>query len=130
MRLAAMLQKHELGDARALGIPEALSMATCDGGRVLGQSDMLGRLAPGYLADLILVRLDGAHVQPVHDVGAALVYAARASDVDTTIVDGRLLMRGRRLLTLDKASIVREVSMRAERLRQRGHGRQLQTYQA
>jgi 5-methylthioadenosine/S-adenosylhomocysteine deaminase len=76
------------------------------------------------------VRLDGAHTQPVHDVGAALVYAARASDVDTTIVDGRVLMRGRRLLTLDKASIIKEVSMRAERLGQRGHGRQLQTYHA
>jgi 5-methylthioadenosine/S-adenosylhomocysteine deaminase len=130
MRLAAMLQKHELGDARVLSIPEALSMATCEGARVLGQRDALGRLAPGYLADLILVRLDGAHTQPLHDVGAALVYAARASDVDTTIVDGRVLMRGRRLLTLDKASIIKEVSMRAERLGQRGHGRQLQTYHA
>jgi 5-methylthioadenosine/S-adenosylhomocysteine deaminase len=130
MRLAAMLQKHELGDARVLSIPQALSMATCEGARALGQGGALGRLAPGYLADLILVRLDGAHIQPVHDVGAALVYAARASDVDTTIVDGRVLMRGRRLLTLDKAAIVSEVAARAARLGQRGHGRQLQTYHA
>jgi 5-methylthioadenosine/S-adenosylhomocysteine deaminase len=128
MRLAAMLQKHEQADARVLTIPEALSMATCEGARVIGQASDLGRLAPGYLADLILVRLDGAHVQPVHSVGAALVYAARASDVDTTIVDGRVLMRGRTLLTVDKAAIVREVAARAERLRQRKPGRQIQTY--
>lgn len=130
MRLAAMLQKHERGDARALTIAEALALATCEGARALGQGQTLGRLAPGYLADLVLVRLDGAHIQPVHDVGAALVYAARAGDVDTTIVDGRVLMRGRKLLTLDKAAIISEVAARAERLRQRGHGRQLQTYQS
>jgi 5-methylthioadenosine/S-adenosylhomocysteine deaminase len=74
------------------------------------------------------VRLDGAHVQPVHSVGAALLYAVRASDVDTTIVDGKMLMRGRTLLTLDKAAIVREVVARSGRLGQRTPGRHMQTY--
>jgi 5-methylthioadenosine/S-adenosylhomocysteine deaminase len=128
MRLAAMLQKHERADARVLTIPEALSMATSEGARAIGQASNLGRLAPGYLADLILVRLDGAHVQPVHNVGAALVYATRASDVDTTIVDGRVLMRDRQLLTLDKAAITREVALRSERLGQRTPGKQIQRY--
>jgi 5-methylthioadenosine/S-adenosylhomocysteine deaminase len=129
MRLAAMLQKHEQHDARVLARGEALAMATADGARVLGQADVLGRLAPGFLADVILVRLDGAHVQPVHDVVAALVYAARAGDVDTLLVNGRPLMRHRQLLTLDKAEIVREVTARATRVRERAHGRRLQTYQ-
>jgi 5-methylthioadenosine/S-adenosylhomocysteine deaminase len=128
MRLAAMLQKHERADARALTIPEALSMATYEGARAIGQDGNLGRLAPGYLADLILVRLDGAHVQPVHNVGAALVYATRASDVATTIVDGRVLMRDRQLLTLDKAAITREVAARSERVGQRTPGKQIQSY--
>lgn len=128
MRLAAMLQKHERADARALAIPEALAMATSEGARVIGQGGELGRLAEGCLADLILVRMDGVHMQPVHDLGAALVYAARASDVDTTIVDGRILMRARRLLTLDKEAILREVGARAERMRRRTPGRQIQTY--
>jgi 5-methylthioadenosine/S-adenosylhomocysteine deaminase len=130
MRLAAMLQKHERADACALAIPEALAMATCEGARAIGQASNLGRLAPGLLADLILVRLDGAHVQPVHDTGAALVYAARASDVDTTIVDGRVLMRERRLLTLDKAEIIGQVAARSARLVQRTPGRQIQSYRA
>jgi 5-methylthioadenosine/S-adenosylhomocysteine deaminase len=128
MRLAAMLQKHERADARVLTIPEALSMATSEGARVIGQSGDLGRVAEGYLADLILVRLDGAHLQPLHSVGAALVYAAQAGDVDTTIVDGRVLMRGRTLLTLDRAAITREIAARAARSRQRTPGRQLQSY--
>jgi 5-methylthioadenosine/S-adenosylhomocysteine deaminase len=128
MRLAAMLQKHIQGDARALPVGAALALATSQGARALGQGDMLGRLAPGYLADVILLRIDGAHMQPIHNLAAGLVYSARASDVDTVIVDGRVLMRERRLLTLDKALIVREVAARAERLAQRGHGRRLQTY--
>lgn len=128
LRLAALLQKHQLADARALPMAEALALATSAGARALGQAGQLGRLAEGALADLILMRLDGAHVQPLSSVSAAIVYAARASDVDTTIVAGRVLMRGRRLLTLDKAAIVREVGARAMRLRERGHGRRLQTY--
>lgn len=83
---------------------------------------------PGPDADLILVRLDGAHVQPMHRVEAALVYAVRASDVDTVIIDGRVVMEGRRLLTLDKEEILRQVRARADRLVQRAHGRRLQTY--
>jgi 5-methylthioadenosine/S-adenosylhomocysteine deaminase len=129
LRLAAMLQKHELGDARALPAGAALALATSVGARALGQGDALGVLAPGALADIILVRIDGAHVQPVHNLAAALVYATRASDIDTTIVDGRVLMRGRRLQTLDKAMIMREVNARVTRLQARQHGRRLQTYQ-
>ena len=65
-------------------------MATCEGARAIGQVttwDAWHRAT----RDLILVPANGAHAQPVHDVGAALVYAARASNVDTTIVDGRCL---------------------------------------
>lgn len=128
MRLAAMLQKHERGDATLLPRGTALRMATHDGARVLRQGHELGRIAEGWLADLVLVRLDGAHVQPVHDVLAALVYAVRASDVDTTIVDGRVLMQDRRLVSLDKAQILREVNARATRLGKRDHGQRIQQY--
>jgi 5-methylthioadenosine/S-adenosylhomocysteine deaminase len=128
MRLAAMLQKHMQSDARILPVGTALALATANGARALGQGDNLGRLAPGYLADVILLRLDGAHMQPLHNPAAALVYSARAGDVDTVIVDGRVLMRERQLRTLDKAAIVRKVAARTERLMQRGHGRRIQTY--
>jgi 5-methylthioadenosine/S-adenosylhomocysteine deaminase len=127
-RLMAMLQKYANDDARVMTNAEALNVATLGGARAILREDELGRLTPGSLADLILVRLDGAHVQPLHNIGAALVYSVRAGDVDTTIVDGRVLMQGRRLLTLDKQQILTEVAKRADRLRDRSHGRKLATY--
>jgi 5-methylthioadenosine/S-adenosylhomocysteine deaminase len=75
---------------------------------------------------VILLRLDGAHLQPIHKLAATLVYSARAGDVDAVIVNGQVLMRERRLRTLDRATIVHEVATRAERLGQRGHGRCLE----
>jgi 5-methylthioadenosine/S-adenosylhomocysteine deaminase len=128
MRLAALLQKHERQDARALPLHEALWMATGEGARALGEEGRLGRLQPGYLADLILVRVDGVHVQPLHRLEAALVYAVRASDVDTVIVNGRVVMAHRQLLTVDKAEILRQAQERAARLAQRAGGRRVQTY--
>lgn len=128
MRLAAMLQKHEEGNPEILTVRHALDLSTTGGAAVIGQHQDLGRVAEGYLADLILVRLDGAHVQPVYDVIAALVYAVRASDVDTVIVDGQVLMEGRRLLTIDKAEVLREVTARAMRLTERRSTARIQTY--
>ena len=117
MRLAAMLQKHQQEDATALPRAQAISLLSYQGARVLHQPQ-LGRLAPGYLADIALLRLDGAHSQPLHDVTAALVYALRAADVDSTIVNGQLLMRQRQLRQLDKARVLAEVQRRAPRLLQ------------
>jgi len=128
MRLAAELQKHEQKDATVLKLDDALAMATVEGARVVRQEQEIGRLAPGYLADVILVRMDGTHMQPVHDVRAALVYSARASDVDTVIVNGQVLMEGRRLRTIDKAQVLKEVTGRANRLAEKGHGRRLAEY--
>jgi len=128
MRLAAMLQKHEQEDPTILTLDETLGMATVDGAKALRQEQELGRLAPGYLADIILVRLDGAHVQPVHDLRAALVYSVRAGDVDTVIVNGTVLMEGRRLRTIDKTQVIEEVTTRAGRVLEKGHGRRLAVY--
>ena len=128
MRLTAALQKHEQEDPTVLKLDEALAMATVEGAKVLRQEQELGRLAPGYLADIILIRLDGAHMQPIHDVRAALVYSVRAGDVDTVIVNGQVLMEGRRLRTIDKAQVMTEVAARAGRLLEKGHGRRLAEY--
>ena len=69
----------------------------------------IGSLAPGRRADIILVDLTGPHTQPVHDLAATLVHSARSSDVRTTIVDGRILMRDRELLTIDVPAVAREL---------------------
>ena len=130
MRLAALLQKHQGEDATALPVAEALALATCEGARALGQEGVLGQVAPGFLADLVVIRLDGAHVRPVHSVPAALVYAARASDVHAVVVDGRVVVEGGRIRTLDREVVLREVEARAQRLARREGRRPHQTYQA
>jgi 5-methylthioadenosine/S-adenosylhomocysteine deaminase len=129
LRLMAMMQKHEASNPEVLPIPEALDIATRGSAAVLGMSDRLGKLAPGYLADLILVDTSGAHWQPPHNLAAGLVYSARASDVQTVMVDGRIIMRDRRLLTIDKARVLSEVATHMERLARRVPEARIQSYQ-
>ena len=79
-------------------------MATCDGARALGIDSRVGSLEAGKDADLCAVSLDGAHVRPVGDPVAAVVHAARASDVILTAVRGKVLYRSGRALTIDEAA--------------------------
>ena len=76
----------------------------------------------------MLVDLTGPHTQPVHDLAAPLVHSARAADVSTTVVDGRVLVRDRRLLTIDVPEVVREPDERLPALADRSHGRRIQEY--
>ena len=87
-----------------------------------------GSLAPGRRADIVLVDLGGPHTQPVHDLAATLVHSARSADVTTTIVDGRVLMRDRELLTVDVRATVREMTGRLAALTDRSHGGRIQDY--
>jgi 5-methylthioadenosine/S-adenosylhomocysteine deaminase len=80
---------------------ELLRLATLGGAEALDLADRVGSLRPGKDADLIAVRLDGVHVRPVHDPAAALIHAARASDVEWTMVRGRTLYRSGRWTTLE-----------------------------
>ena len=128
MRLTAMGQKQLTGDAEQLTIPQALTIATQDSARVYGQTDELGDLAVGKLADIILVDLSGTHHFPLNSVTASLVYNARAGDVRTVICDGQIIMREREHLTLDKGEIMENITPRMERLRRRDNAANIQTY--
>ena len=128
MRLMALTQKEATGAPENLTLGETLAIATRGSAQVVGLGDKLGAVEPGRLADLILVDLGGAHHQPLHSVPASLVYAARASDVRTVIVAGRVIMRDRRLLTLDKAEIIRQVNRSLERLSRRTPESRIQVY--
>lgn len=128
LRLTALVQKHVSGDPRRLTVGEALTIATRDSARVYGLPDDLGHLAPGFLADVVLVDLSGPHNQPIHDPAANLVYSVRASDVRTVICDGEVLMRDRELLTLDKAEITAMVGESMVRLSQRVPESRIQLY--
>ncbi|MFG2801986.1 amidohydrolase [Streptomyces pseudovenezuelae] len=128
MALTALIQKSTTGDARWLTSRQALHHASLQSARAVGLGDAVGSIAPGRRADIILVDLTGPHTQPVHDLAATLVHSARSSDVRTTIVDGRVLMRDRELLTIDVSAVVRELGERMPALVDRGHGRRIQDY--
>lgn len=115
-RLMAMLQKHERQDATILGRRQALEVATSGAAKVLGEPD-LGSLQVGKLADIILLDLEAAHMQPLHDLEAALLYAASARDVRSVFIHGDLLMHERVLTQIDKTEVLGEVIARASRLR-------------
>jgi 5-methylthioadenosine/S-adenosylhomocysteine deaminase len=82
------------------------------------------------LADVILVDVSGLHCQPLHDLAAALVYSVQPTDVRTTIVAGRVLMRDRELLTIDGPGLLSEFRERTRVITDRSHGRSIQDYQA
>ncbi|MEU8985412.1 amidohydrolase [Streptomyces sp. NPDC048558] len=128
MALTALIQKSTTGDPRWLTARQALHHATLQSARAVGLGEAAGSIAPGRRADIILVDLTGPHTQPVHDLAATLVHSARSSDVRTTIVDGRVLMRDRELLTIDVPAVVRELGERIPALLDRSHGRRIQKY--
>jgi 5-methylthioadenosine/S-adenosylhomocysteine deaminase len=106
----------------------ALEMAGPSSAAVLGMRGQIGELAVGACADVILVDLSGFHCQPLHDLAAALVYSVQPSDVRTTIVDGRVLMRDRTLLTINRDALLAEFGQRAREITDRTHGRKIQDY--
>ncbi|WP_338777436.1 amidohydrolase [Streptomyces sp. DG1A-41] len=128
MALTSLVQKSSEGDPRWLTSRQALHHATLQSARAVGLEDSVGSIAPGRRADIVLVDLTGPHTQPVHDLAATLVHSARSADVRTTIVDGRILMRDRTLLTIDVPAVVRELEERLPALVDRSHGRRIQDY--
>jgi 5-methylthioadenosine/S-adenosylhomocysteine deaminase len=117
MRQAAFLHKLVTGDPRALPARDALRMATIEGARALGMAQQIGSLEPGKRADLITVSMASARQTPMYDPLSHLVYVTRGDDVQTTIVNGRVLMRNRHVLTLDEAAVLAEARSWAPRVR-------------
>lgn len=106
LHMAALVHKAG-GDPTAVGAEQAVRMATIESARALGLAEQLGSLEAGKRADLIVVGLDRPHLAPRHDPYSTLAYAASAADVRDTVVDGRVLMRDRVLLTVDEERAVR-----------------------
>jgi 5-methylthioadenosine/S-adenosylhomocysteine deaminase len=116
MRLAALLQKVAARDPRALPARAALELATRRGADSLGLGEVIGSLEAGKQADLITVTTDDARQTPMFDPISHLVYVCHGDDVRTTIVAGRVLMRDRRVLTLDRTEVLRDARAMAERV--------------
>jgi len=115
MRTAALLQKV-LHGPEVLPAKRVLRMATIDGARALGLDADVGSLEPGKKADLAVVRLGRLHSTPATDVVSALVYSSEIEDVDTVIIDGRMVLRERKLLTIDEAATIARANSEARNL--------------
>ena len=113
MKIAGLLNKVAADDPAALPALDILRAATSEAARALGIDHLVGTLEPGKRADVIAVRTRGAHLRPWHDPVANLVYAARGSDVTAVFVDGRPLLRERRLVELDAERILADATQAA-----------------
>ncbi|MFS0856534.1 MULTISPECIES: amidohydrolase [Paenibacillus] len=116
IKAATWLQKLDYGDPTRLSAREVLYMSTRGSAGLLNLQDEVGVLEVGRKADLILIDLKKPHLQPVHELESLLAYSVNGADVDTTIVNGRVLMRGRQLLTIDEEELFRQVEVRAKRI--------------
>lgn len=106
MDLAAKLQKVTTFDPRALTAVEAFGMATITGARALRMDKLIGSLEAGKRADMITLSLNSPHAVPLYDVYSQLVYSLKASDVRDVMVNGRVIVRDGKLLTLDWPAIL------------------------
>lgn len=116
MRSAAFMQKVSTMNPLSLPAYEVLKMATVNGARAMGHEGELGVIREGALADLIVVDLEKPHLQPIHDLVADLVYCGKASDVETVVVDGRVVVENRQIKGLDLKALYRKVAETVERI--------------
>ncbi|MCS6908664.1 MAG: amidohydrolase [Anaerolineales bacterium] len=113
MRLTSYLANLRESDPTVVPAETVLEMATINGAKALGMADQLGSIEAGKLADFIIVNMDAPHLTPSWDPVSTLVYAAHGSDVDTVVIDGKIVMEHRQVKTLDEEAIVNEARWRA-----------------
>jgi 5-methylthioadenosine/S-adenosylhomocysteine deaminase len=117
MDTAAKLAKVAALDPTILPARDVLRMATCEGAKVLGLGHETGSLLPGMRADIIIIGLNEPHLTPLYSEYSHLVYAVNGADVDTVIINGKVVMRDRSLLTIDEKQGMQRVRKIAARVR-------------
>jgi 5-methylthioadenosine/S-adenosylhomocysteine deaminase len=104
--LAAKLAKISKMNPLALNAKAVVEMATIDGARALHMEKEIGSLEAGKKADLILISLEEPNAVPMYDVYAQIAYSLKGSDVETVVIGGRVVMRERKLLTIDEPAVL------------------------
>ena len=117
MGMVARLHKVMANDPTVLDARTALTLTTINGAKVLGRDD-IGSLEQGKKADLIIINLDKPHLVPLYNPCSHLVYAASGADVTTTIINGKIIMKDRKFLTVDEEEVMREVRKIAKRVKE------------
>ena len=116
MRTASLLQKVATMDPCSIPAYTALQMATVNGAKAIGREGELGILAPGALADILLVNLEKPHLYPHTNLVSELVYSAHSEDVDTVIINGRIVVENRRCLTMNAQEVCQTAQKHIDRL--------------
>ena len=115
MTMMALVHKGLNQDPTELSAQTALAFATVNAAKALGRGHELGQVAPGFLADLILLDLNVPQLLPANDIVSSLVYSAYGSEVETVLVNGKIVMENRVLTTIDEERLRFEIKKRAER---------------
>ena len=119
MKTASLLQKVRTMDPLVLNASSAIEMATIKGAKALGLERDIGSIEVGKKADLIIINLRKPHLTPTFNPVSSVVYAAEGSDVETTIIDGKVIMEHRVVKTLDEDNVIRVATERATKLLER-----------
>ena len=109
MRFTALLQKGVLENPKVFPAYEILKIATINGAKALKLDEKIGTIEEGKNADLIIINLDTANTNPINDVFSQIVYNANGTNVETTIVNGKILMENRKLkIDVDEKEIIKK----------------------
>ena len=119
MKFAAVLHPVVEQNPAAISAWDVLEMSTIRGARAIGIDGEVGSIEPGKRADIILVRANAPHMTPLHNIPSLVVYSANGNDVDGAIVDGRLVMTDRKVLTLDEGDVMAKAQAAFEDLLER-----------
>jgi 5-methylthioadenosine/S-adenosylhomocysteine deaminase len=116
MDTAAKLEKSALLDPTVMSAHTVVHMATSQGAKVLGFDRFIGTLEPGKKADIVIISLNKPHLTPLYDEYSHLAYTINGADVDTVLINGRVVMQDRRLLTINEAEAMQRVNRIALRV--------------
>ena len=116
IKSAAYLQKVIYNNATAISAEEVMKMATIEGARVLGIDSEVGSLEEGKKADIIIIDTNKPHLCPIHNIYSLLAYSVNGADVETSIIDGKIVMENRNVLNVDENQIIKDCKRISEAL--------------
>lgn len=120
MRLASYLGSLRENDPTVVSAETVLEMATINGAKAMGLADQIGSIEAGKRADFIVINMDAPHLTPAWDPVSTIAYAATGADVDTVVIDGKIVMEHRQVKTLDEQAILEDVRQRYRAIGERG----------
>ena len=119
MRLVSYLANLRENDPTVIPAETVFEMSTINGAKAMGIEDQVGSIEVGKKADFILIDMDKPHLTPAPDPVSTIVYAAHGSDVDTVVINGKIVMENRKVLTLDEEAVVEDARLRYEQVAER-----------